>query len=1002
MKEAMPRTENSSLEFPIVLLCFWLSGFTALLYQTAWTRELSFIFGTSELAVIAVLAAYMGGLALGSAIAGRFVQFIARPVLSYGVLEFAIAASALSMPLALRGIYALQERWIGGQLEWTTSPTLQETLFPLFAAFAVLLVPTALMGATLPLLARYAVRGESEIASRVGTLYAVNTAGAVIGTLITAFFLMPELGLRKTVWTGAALNIVIFAFAARLRHSRGGSERTRATPEETAPTWSWILPAIMLSGAVSFTLEVVWTRLLGHILGGSVQAFSTMLASFLLGIALGSGVAARVATTRTRAVAGFTFAQLGVAFCSYASLAQADKLPEWAARLGAGPEAVGASALISGALLLPTTLCIGATFPFALRVLSPNASASARATASVYAWNTVGAIVGALVGGYLLLPTLGFEGAVGVAVAVALMLAIVGASQLSNRTAQFALTGVCALGLLCTWAWPPDAPIRLLSSTPLQVAPTGGRVVFSGVGRSSSVMLFDQETHFRLSSNGLPESAIRKPHVVPATKTAYWLGILPSLLRPTTRDITVVGLGGGVAIELVPKTVERIDVIELEPEVVAANRAIGELRAIDPLSDPRVRIHLGDARGSLRLIERRVDAVVSQPSHPWTAGASHLYTKEFFELVHSRLRPEGVFVQWIGLAFIDETLLRSILATLLDVFPNVHLYRAEPAGLLFAASDAPFDPLVSGPRLLAEAPSELAAIGIETINDIATAWALDTAGVHMIANGAGLNTDDDNQLASRGSRLGNTRITVDGLTRLLMEQDPLIGRNVDVSALARRLVLAGYEARAVQLANSQTENGRQYALASIDLTAGRSRRAEAQFAKLLARRPDDREAMSGLAVARQADWVRDPERPLGRLRNDPQLVALIEAWRNASFENWGAVAEYDNALARFEPGEIGFEAATRLRIRQRLHTATADRIAEARALADQRLRKRWDPYDAVLKARGASAAGDSLAAWRTLQTLLVHAEDAEGREGVLSALREVVRQLPPELRQRVH
>ena len=555
--------------FALLLACFFLSGFAALLYQTAWTRELSFVFGTSELAVAAVLAAYMGGLALGAATAARFALKLRRPVLAYGVLELAIAGSALAVPAAIRGINAVYVGMLGGGAELPAGGAGAAALFQLGAAFAVLLPPTAFMGATLPLLARHAVRSEAEIGSRVGVLYAINTAGAIAGTVCAAFWLMPELGLRRTVWTGAALNGLVFALAALL--ARGAAvppapEAPRAAPTPAAGAATWILPAIALSGAVSFAYEVLWTRLLGHLLGGSVHAFATMLASFLLGIALGSALAAHLATSRERAAVGFGVAQLGIALTSYAAYALADRLPDLSVALGAGPGAPLASAAVAAATLLPITLCIGATFPFAVRLLAMSAEQAAGGTARTYAWNTAGAIAGALGAGFLLLPRLGFAGTLSVGVAANLGLAAVAALATRPRRARLAAVAVAAGALLLVL--PAQPPWALLSSNPLWKGSTPGEIVFSAVGRSSTVLVFDQEQRFRLTTNGLPESAIDRIGFLPLANPARMLGLLPPLLRPETREVLVVGLGGGMALEGIPSTVESIDVIELEPEVL--------------------------------------------------------------------------------------------------------------------------------------------------------------------------------------------------------------------------------------------------------------------------------------------------------------------------------------------------------------------------------------------------------------------------------------------------
>ena len=372
---------TASLRFPLLLLCFLFSGFAALLYETAWTREFAFVFGTSELAVVSVLAAYMGGLAAGAGLAGRLAPRVRRPVLVYGLLELGIAASALAVPTAIRAATVLHDALFGGLPAPPEEGQLASALFYLLCSFAILLAPTALMGATLPLLARFAVRRDEEIGRRIGLLYAINTAGAVAGTACAAFVLLPALGLRATVYCGAAVNALVFGLAALLARGAEEPEPGPAPDPDAAAAGGgagWILPLVLLSGVASFSYEVLWTRLLGHVLGGSVYAFATMLASFLTGIAIGSAVAARLATSAERAGRGFALSQLGVAALSLAAFAAIDAIPALARSLGAGGTgSLAANAAISMLVLLPGALCIGATFPFAVRVLAAGSDSAA-------------------------------------------------------------------------------------------------------------------------------------------------------------------------------------------------------------------------------------------------------------------------------------------------------------------------------------------------------------------------------------------------------------------------------------------------------------------------------------------------------------------------------------------------------------------------------------------------------------------------------------------------
>jgi spermidine synthase len=983
----------------LLLACFFLSGFAALLYQTAWTRELSFVFGTSELAVAAVLAAYMGGLALGAAAAARYALRLRRPVLAYGVLELAIAVSALSVPAGIRLINTVYVGLLGGASELQSGTSLA-ALFQLGAAFAVLLPPTAFMGATLPLLARHAVRREAEIGSRVGLLYAVNTAGAIAGTVCAAFWLMPELGLRRTVWAGAALNGVVFALAALL--ARGAAALPAAPPEARgAPGtavqgFHWILPAIALSGAVSFAYEVLWTRLLGHLIGASVQAFATMLASFLLGIALGSAVAARLATSRERAALGFGVSQLGIALSSYAALAFADQLPELSRRLGAGPDQALASAAVAAAPLLPITLCIGATFPFAVRLLAQLPEQAAGATARVYAWNTLGAIAGALGAGFVLLPALGFEGTLCVGVTASLALAALAALAVRpRRTALAALAAAAGVALV---ALPPPPPWALLSSSPLSRRQEPGEVVYAAVGRSSSVMLFDQNTEFRLTSNGLPESMIQREGMLLDDNVARWLCLLPPLVRPGARELLVVGFGGGMALEAVPSSIAQIDVIELESEVLAANRKVGALRAIDPLADARLRVHIGDARGALQLTGKRYDAIVSQPSHPWTAGASHLYTREFFSLVRSRLAQDGVFVQWIGLGFIDEPLLRSLVATLLEAFPYVEIYQPRPGGLLFAASDAPLG-LAGAERGLRAAREDYARFGVHRLEDFAATRMLDDAGARALAAGAPPNTDDHNLLAVRAARLGKASLDGDATYALMREHDPLRAgsEGLDYPALLRGLVERGFPKRASSVALSRAGAEEELGLGWVELGLERRARAARHFARALALDPASAEARAGLVASRLlAVSRRLPVPELDGQELGPELDAFVAAVRHAEAGEWPALAALDAELGRIGPGDALFDEASRLRIRWRLEQEEPSAGAEALALADTLLSRRWRPEDALLRASAAVAADRPLAAWGALERIAEMPKGPQTRSYTLRAL-EIAEKLPEEV-----
>jgi predicted membrane-bound spermidine synthase len=980
-----------------LLACFFASGFAALLYQTAWTREFGAVFGTSELAVATVLAAYMGGLAAGAALAGRFAPRVRRPVLAYGLLELGIAGAALAVPLAIRAATALQVALLGGRELPADAGGFASALFYLACAFAILLVPTTFMGATLPLLARHAVRTDREVGPRIGTLYAVNTAGAIGGTLVCGFLLLPALGLRGTVWAGVALNALVFALAAWVARAQpreaapagaaAEAERAVAASGSLLPRAAAILPLALLSGAVSFAYEVLWTRLLGHVLGGSIYAFATMLASVLVGIALGGALGARFATTPRAAARGFAFAQVATAVLATLAFRALDAVPAFATRLGAGSSAgLAANAALAMAILVPPALAIGTTFPFAVRVLARGPHEASRASARVYAWNTAGAITGSIAAGFFVLPALGYAGTLVAAVATNLLLALA-AAALAPGAAPLAAAAIAAALLA---AARPAEPWRLLRTSPLSGQTAAGEVSFFRVGRAATVLMLRRDGRQDLRTNGLPESSIAPRGARPGAElVAAWLSVLPAAARPELSRMLIVGLGGGLAVESVPANVAAIDVVELEPEVVRANRWLARWRRRDPFADPRVQVRTNDARSALLLSDARYDAIVSQPSHPWGAGASHLYTREFFALARSRLAPGGVFVQWIGLSFVDEDLLRSLLATLVEVFPNVRVYRPNPAGVLFLSSDAPLDVEGAAERAIARAAADFAHSGIAVREDLAAALALDESGARALAQGAAISSDDRNRLATRSPKVLSAPIGGAGASELFAEHDPLVPppAGLDAGYLARRVAAIGLVERAQRIADSlATPAARSAAGAQVALARGRSGEALRLAGEALALEPANARAAEA-ALAAGSPAARDAALA-GSLGAGAQAYAIAD--ERSRVGDWGAVEARDAALAAIDPRSPLAVEATRIRVGWRLERGDAASAREALALLDPQLTRFSNRSDLRLRAKLAANAGEiagALATWLELAAGGPPAERRAARESALALAR---------------
>ena len=910
-----------------VSACFLLSGFAALLYQTAWLRQFSIVFGTSELAVATVLAAYMAGLGAGAAIAARVVDRLQRPLLVYGILEGGIAVTALCVPALLAFAGWLHVLALGGLPEPPDAGGIAQPAYYLFVSFVILALPTGFMGATLPLLTRYAVHEDQQVGPRVAWLYGINTAGAVFGTLVAAFVLLPRVGLRMTVLAGVAVNILVFLIAAAIarrvstagRDTRSPDARYTIAPGARAERKSrWILPLILASGANAFLYEVLWTRLLNHALGGTIYAFATMLASFLSGIALGGMLAGKVASDRRRAGQVFAVCQVAIGVLSAGVYA-------WLEGYVPASSGLVANATVAFVVILPATLFIGATFPLAVRILADDAADSSIATGRTYAWNTAGAIIGSVLAGFFLIPALGFEGSIRLAVGLNLLLAVAALFAVSHSAKYTWLAASIAVVGLAIYR--PGIPMGLID-TPIADAGRGGQSIFYAVGRSATVFLKQHQGYFFLRTNGLPEALVEPRGAPPLRHSQKWLTALPIIARPDAESILIVGFGGGVAIEGVPPTVSNIDVIELEPEVLAANAAMAKGRRYNPLTDDRVNIVTNDARNALYLTSKRYDVIVSQPSHPWTAGASHLYTREFIGLAKSRLTADGVYVQWINSLFVDEALLRSLAATLLDQFDQVRMYQPAPEVLLFLASEESIEvekQLASTGRPISDAVLHYSYIGINSVEDMLVALTADEQGVRDFAAGAAVSSDNHNRMAMF-SRSESDGIGGRALYSLLLPHDPLLDVDswihTDLAGLklvhvASRLIAGGFAERAAELSRRTPDDSLALTIEGLGLRyVGMEREAERALAAAVRRDASNDQARYAL-VWGYLGQIAEGTAPQGVLDLAADLpataAAVVSGWRHGINREWQALADIDAVLARTRPTDLWFPEAVKLR-----------------------------------------------------------------------------------------
>ena len=995
--------------------CFVLSGVAGLLYQTIWSRQYSLVLGTSEAAVSVVLAVYMLGLALGAALVPRWMHGPGtRPLRLFALLELGIAACALAIPplLALVG-----DGYVAVAGGLPDPPSAVGALPRLYFALAclLLLVPTMLMGATLPVLAGFAVRSAADTGPRIAGLYAANTLGAAAGALAGGWWLVPDFGLRISTAVAMALNLLVTAgaFAVSRSLAEGGATTATGTTPAAAGTVSAAAPATtggvlsdervlallpllgLVSGFVALTYEVLWARMLSHALGSSLAAFSTMLASFLLGIGLGSLASTRRLSAQGAALA-FAATQVGVAVAAAAAQLWLGRMPN---DLPPGPLAT--RALLA---MLPATLFMGAAFPLLIRLLGDRGVDPTRATGRIYAFNTVGAVAGAIAAGMWLIPALSFEGTARLTVALSLAAAIVALWSLTD-VARPMKAAATAAALAAALLFRPPLPGAIIDASLVDDS-TAGEQRFLAVGRSATVLVKERDDGgFYLRTNGLPEATVRRAGAPPVRHSQRWLAALPIAARPEATSMLVVGLGGGVAVEDIPARFTTLDVVELEPRVIDANASFARLRAHDPLADPRLRLIENDARNALVLTDRRYDILVSQPSHPWTSGSANLYSRGFLELARSRLTPDGVLLVWINAQFIDEALLRDIAATITAVFPQVRLYRPERMELMFLASAAPLEPerlaLGAGSALQREA-DYFAGAGINAAEDIAASLTAADAGMTQLAVGGRMITDDRNQLATDSSptRGGFTPESLDRLLRDVHAAQSATGGALaqlplDAHYLGDRLVTLGFAETAAAFAAARRDDAAGISTFARGLEASGRRDDAAALRRAAAERfPDDAALRFAALRPRLLDAARAAGRGTEPLQGLPDSArAVLEGWRHAADGEWDAVRALEPRLAAARTVDGWHPEATQLRIEWRTRAGGDDRMVRAREalqLVDRMIARRPASDLFILRASAALSLGDGAAFLESASAFAADALAAPSDAGTSAAARAVV------------
>lgn len=750
---------------------FALSGFSGLIYESIWTHYLKLFLGHAAHAQTLVLALFMGGMAAGAWLAGRYLPRLRNPLLGYVVVEVAIGVFGL-------GFHRLFDASSAWMLD-TVIPALGDgaAVSAVRWSYAALLIlpQTLLLGATFPLMSAGLLRAfPRQPGSSLSLLYFTNSLGAVAGVLASGFWLVGVVGLPGTLLTAALVNFLLAGAVYLCARALGLAPPVAPRGGAALPAPEGVLLAVALvTGLSSFIYEVGWIRMLSLVLGASTHAFELMLAAFILGLALGGLWVRRRIDHFASPLRALAIVQLLMGALALGTIAGYDPLFDLMSGMmrALAPNDAGyllfniGSHAIAALLMLPVTFMAGMTLPLITYVLFRQGSGEA-AIGRVYAANTLGAILGVALAMQLLLPALGLQAAITLGAALDLLLGVwlLQRAQEQARRVAVALACSVALLLLVSLLFRFDHA-RMASGVYRHGQLVQAETLFHRDGRTATIDVQRyRDGSVSIITNGKPDAAVmmdlsRPPH--PDEPTMVLAGALPLLYQPQARHAAVIGMGSGLSASmlLASPVLERLDVIEIEAAMMEGARLFGP-RVAPVYEDPRSHIHIDDAKSFFAARNSRYDIIVSEPSNPWVSGVATLFSQEFYRRVRTHLKDDGLLVQWFQLYETNPDIVNSILKAMTPYFEDYVVYSTNTTDVVLVARKTgrlprPQATAFASPRLRAE----FARVQWFSLDDIEAHRLVDRAGLLplLVLSSAPANSDyfpyvDQNAVGARFRR----------------------------------------------------------------------------------------------------------------------------------------------------------------------------------------------------------------------------------------------------------
>lgn len=779
-----------------LLLLFALSGFAGLVYESIWTQYLGLFLGHAAHAQSFVLMLFMGGMALGAWIASRRSERLTRPLVAYAVAEVVVGLLGFGFDPIYRALtgfaYAnlFPHAGSGASLEAMR-----------YAVSMLLIGPQCvLLGMTFPLMSAGYLRLMPAAGGRVlAGLYFTNSLGAAIGAVVSTFVLLPAIGLPGTVMTGGLLSILVAVLVWPLAKQPTAVAATAEAAGASYRSTVLVYVAAGITGATSFVYEVTWIRMLVQAIGSTLHAFELMLAAFIAGLAFGGWWLRRRADVIASPLFAAGWAQLLMGAAALASLYVYMHAFDWVSviRQGLDRNDTGyafynvATSLIAVAVMFPAAFFAGMTLPLlTLALLRRGAGESA--IGRTYAANTLGAIAGVLVTVHVLMPVLGVRVALWLAAIADLALGLVllarAADSRADRPRAFAVAALACVVVAFAALVTTRVDQKVLASSVYRLGRTSlaqdTEMLFYGDGKTATVALYQSpgERGLRaIATNGKVDAALRNDRSSEPTIDEYTMvlaGALPLALRPSLKDVAVIGFGSGLTANtlLGADGTGHVDIIEIEPFMVRASRNFGD-RVERVYTDPRARIVIDDAKAYLSSSSKRYDAIVSEPSNPWVSGVATLFTEEFYDFVPRHLTDDGIFVQWLQLYEINTDLVASVLKAMLPRFADVQAYIANHNDLVIVATPKgklpPLQDVASRSPRLAQ---ELQRLSMSDADSMREFFLMNRNGLAALARTSGVPANSDFfpivQLDAPAARFSNSNAM--DISRLARSSWPLL------------------------------------------------------------------------------------------------------------------------------------------------------------------------------------------------------------------------------------